>query len=73
MSELYKHKKRGTVYELIGIGRMQSDSWIDEAKPAPVDFRQVVIYRNVNDPTEIWARPREEFEDGRFALLTSVK
>lgn len=29
-------------------------------------MREVAIYRSVTDPTEIWVRPREEFEDGRF-------
>lgn len=37
--------------------------------PPGVDMRDVAIYRSATDPTEIWARPREEFEDGRFEPL----
>jgi hypothetical protein len=60
----HRHKKRGTEYVLIGIGKMQSEKWY------PVDMREVAIYRSATDPTEIWVRPREEFEDGRFEALS---
>lgn len=86
---LYRHQKRGTVYELIGIGKMQAEGWIDDARSRggnlqdgphvvgyrethPVDMREVAIYRSFTDPTEIWVRPREEFEDGRFEALTAA-
>jgi hypothetical protein len=31
-------------------------------------MREVAIYRSVDDGS-LWVRPREEFEDGRFAAL----
>jgi hypothetical protein len=75
----YRHKKRGTEYELIGFGKMQAENWIEElwthqpesgSPPkstwSRVDMREVAIYRSAADPSEIWVRPREEFEDGRF-------
>ena len=84
MRVLYRHKKRGTVYELIGFGKMQAVNWEvrhrehhpESGEPpkltwSPVDMQEVAIYRNVDDYTEIWVRPREEFEDGRFEVLFS--
>lgn len=77
---LYRHKKRGTVYELIGFGKMQTEDWFKllpgegEIEPRDlidVDNREVAIYRNVENYTEIWVRPREDFEDGRFEVLFS--
>ena len=70
----YRHKKRGTEYELLGFGKMQAQDWF-EATPDgydvgwSVDMLPVAIYRSVTEPTEIWVRPREEFEDGRFEEL----
>lgn len=71
----YRHTKRGTEYELMGYGKMQAEGWYMPVPltrlglTQPVDMREVAIYRSVTDPTEIWVRPREEFEDGRFEPL----
>ena len=78
MRILYRHKKRGTEYELIGIGKMQTEDWfkllpgegeIDSRDLIDADMQEVAVYRSIIDPKEIWVRPREEFEDGRFEVL----
>jgi hypothetical protein len=73
----HRHKKRGTEYVLIGIGKIQSQWWYEPSfpigEPISVDMREVAIYRSITDPTEISVRPREEFEDGRFEALSQNK
>lgn len=68
----HRHRKRGSEYVLIGIGKMQAEDWFD-AYPTgdadTVDMRDVAIYRSVDDGS-LWVRPREEFDDGRFEALS---
>lgn len=72
----YRHKKRGTEYVLLGIGKMQVEHWYDPKGPTVargnVDMREVAIYRSVDDGS-LWVRPREEFEDGRFEATAKAE
>ena len=56
--DLVKHKKRGTSYEIVSNGKLQT------AVPL-VDGTEIVIYKAVGID-EYWARSKQEFEDGRF-------
>jgi len=67
----HRHVKRGTEYVLVGIGKMQAEGWQETLTYGPVDMREVAVYCSATDPTEIWVRPREEFEDGRFYALAN--
>lgn len=69
----HRHKKRGGEYVLLGIGKMQTSKWREPVSgtitgSVPVDLHAVAIYRSVDDGS-LWARTREEFEDGRFEPL----
>jgi len=79
----WKHVKRGTEYEVIGVGKMQTENWhttsLEEYQlcgdvrwerevDASADMREVVIYRCLADGS-LWVRPREEFYDGRFVQV----
>ena len=58
--ELWKHVKRGTVYEVIARGELQVGSDL-------VDGSAMVIYRG--DDGRFWVREESEFEDGRFVRV----
>jgi hypothetical protein len=63
-SSKWLHVKSGREYQVIGIGRLQiaDPKW---------DMTELVLYGNPGDPM-IWARPLDEFVDGRFQVPTDV-
>lgn len=58
----YRHKARGTVYEVIASAELQA------ANGAPEEGAILTIYRG--DDGKVWARRASEFGDGRFERLT---
>jgi hypothetical protein len=80
MPRYVRHKKRGSTYEVIGVGKMQAENWFMQGEwegetngydYEPIDMHLVVVYRSISDPTETWVRPFAEFNDGRFDPVTS--
>ncbi|MFD1945030.1 Lar family restriction alleviation protein [Paradevosia shaoguanensis] len=80
----HRHKKSGGEYVLLGIGKMQAKHWVDKkpsidalmkeppasVPPPSVDMHPVAIYQSTDDGS-FWARPIEEWEDGRFEVLAT--
>jgi len=74
---IYRHKKRGTVYEIISFGKLQASDLFKQGYDdvwrtynyKQVDMIDVVIYRNVEGEEEVWVRPKSEFYDGRFEAV----
>jgi hypothetical protein len=62
---IWRHKKRGSEYKIIGQGKLQVSSHV-----AAIDDEWVVIYQNMNDGA-LWVRPSSEFFDGRFEKVTT--
>lgn len=54
----WRHRKRGTEYELLGEADLQTE------KPL-TDYAVVAVYRDVVSG-RLWVRPIDEFNDGRF-------
>lgn len=61
---VWRHIKRGTLYREIGAAFLQCSE-------APADRVALVIYRG--DDGVMWARPHDEFYDGRFERVTDAR
>lgn len=59
--DVYRHTRRGGSYIVIGHARLQTARSVG-------DDDALVIYKG--EGGELWARPVQEFCDGRFELLT---
>jgi hypothetical protein len=55
--EVYRHRRRGTSYTVVGRANLQTDRPLG-------DDEALVIYRDKDGG--LWARPVREFRDGRF-------
>jgi len=56
--QTYRHKKRGTLYTVIGRASMQCSD------PASIEGMELVVYQG--EDGKLWARRPAEFYDGRF-------
>lgn len=56
-----KHLKRGSTYQVLGEGKVQTETPLTDNDP-------VIIYQAESDGA-LWVRPPSEFHDGRFAAL----
>ena len=58
-----RHKKRGSIYAVVGTASLLTVGSIDEGA-------SLVIYRGASG--DLWARPKAEFNDGRFEALPAA-
>lgn len=64
--KVWKHRKRGTTYYEIGTAELQ----LSTGNPLR-EGAVLVIYKGSQG--ELWARPHEEFHDGRFEHISSIE
>lgn len=66
--EVWRHKKRGTVYEIIASDAALQCSGVPEFEEM-FDGDDWTVYRNVKTGA-VYVRPTFEFTDGRFEKVT---
>jgi hypothetical protein len=59
----WRHKKRGTQYELVGLAMLQTSN-----TGGLNDNHPMVVYRD--QAGTLWVRPEDEFFDGRFEEIS---
>ena len=59
-----KHKKRGTFYQVIGEVTLQTE------RPRE-DNERLMLYKG--EDGKYWARPHQEFDDGRFEAIAKIE
>ncbi len=62
MSTRWRHKKRGSIYIEIGRAKLQASD-----TGGMSDNQPMVVYRG--EDGQLWVRPEDEFNDGRFELV----
>ena len=60
----YQHIKRGTTYQVIACGKLQTDTPL-------TDYADVVAYR-CDETGDVWVRPQSEFTPDRFRALPAA-
>lgn len=65
-SKLYRHKKRGTIYKVVGHAKFQVSNDIEVELVA--DYKELVVYRDKDG--QLWIRdPKGFYDPDRFEEL----
>lgn len=59
IADVYRHKARGALYEVLGDAELQASAGAEIE-----EGWKLTIYRGADG--KLWARPADEFHDGRF-------
>lgn len=59
----HRHNKRGSTYRVVGTASLQAGAPVEEPT-------ELVIYQG--EDGRLWARPEDEFNDGRFTALSAA-